>query len=225
MKKGVFRTILTIALVVVFMLSLYLFIGRPMIKFVGDPDKLKQYVAEQGVLGLLIFGIFIFIQTLSTCIPGLPFYLAAGYVWGGLKGAVICDVFATLANSLAFLIGRRFGRDFLLYLFPEDKLIKVEDFIKRGKPMLIHILFMLFPLPKDTYAYLGYYSEEKLIVWIILTLIFRFPHIFLYTYSGAMLISNQYSFLVLGAVIAIIVYVVAALFVKKEKEGNSRKNN
>jgi uncharacterized membrane protein YdjX (TVP38/TMEM64 family) len=199
------------------MILLYLFIGRPMIKFVGDPDKLKQYVAEQGVLGLLIFGIFIFIQTLSTCIPGLPFYLAAGYVWGGLKGAVICDVFATLANSLAFLIGRRFGRDFLLYLFPEDKLIKVEDFIKRGKPMLIHILFMLLPLPKDTYAYLGYYSEEKLIVWILLTLVFRFPHIFLYTYGGAMLISNQYSLLVLGAVIAIIVYVVAALFVKKEK--------
>ncbi|SDA51110.1 Uncharacterized membrane protein YdjX, TVP38/TMEM64 family, SNARE-associated domain [Butyrivibrio sp. INlla18] len=217
MKKGVFRTILTSALVVVFMILLYLFIGRPMISFLGDPEKLQQYVEDQGMLGLLIFGIFIFIQTLSTCIPGLPFYLAAGYVWGGLKGAVICDVFATLANSLAFLIGRRFGRDFLLYLFPEDKLIKVEDFIKRGKPMLIHILFMLFPLPKDTYAYLGYYSEEKLIVWILLTLVFRFPHIFLYTYGGAMLISNQYSLLVLGAVIAIIVYVVAALFVKKEK--------
>ncbi len=217
MKKGVIRTTITIVLVIVFMILLYLFIGRPMISFLGDPEKLQQYVEDQGMLGLLIFGIFIFIQTLSTCIPGLPFYLAAGYVWGGLKGAVICDVFATLANSLAFLIGRRFGRDFLLYLFPEDKLIKVEDFIKRGKPMLIHILFMLLPLPKDTYAYLGYYSEEKLIVWILLTLVFRFPHIFLYTYGGAMLISNQYSLLVLGAVIAIIVYVVAALFVKKEK--------
>ncbi len=217
MKKGVIRTTITIVLVIVFMILLYLFIGRPMISFLGDPVKLQQYVEDQGLLGLLIFGIFIFIQTLSTCIPGLPFYLAAGYVWGGLKGAVICDVFATLANSLAFLIGRRFGRDFLLYLFPEDKLIKVEDFIKRGKPMLIHILFMLLPLPKDTYAYLGYYSEEKLIVWILLTLVFRFPHIFLYTYGGAMLISNQYSLLVLGAVIAIIVYVVAALFLKKEK--------
>lgn len=217
MKKGIIRTTITIVLVIVFMILLYLFIGRPMISFLGDPVKLQQYVEDQGLLGLLIFGIFIFIQTLSTCIPGLPFYLAAGYVWGGLKGAVICDVFATLANSLAFLIGRRFGRDFLLYLFPEDKLIKVEDFIKRGKPMLIHILFMLLPLPKDTYAYLGYYSEEKLIVWILMTLVFRFPHIFLYTYGGAMLISNQYSLLVLGAVIAIIVYVVAALFVKKEK--------
>lgn len=217
MKKSVFRTILTITLIVVFMISLYLFIGRPMISFLGEPEKLQQYVEEKGVLGLFIFGIFIFIQTLSTCIPGLPFYLAAGYVWGGLKGAVICDVFATLANSLAFLIGRRFGRDFLLYLFPEDKIIKVEDFIKRGKPVLIHILFMLLPLPKDTYAYLGYYSEERLVVWMLLTFIFRFPHIFLYTYGGAMLISHQYSLLIVGALIATIVYVVALLFVKKER--------
>ncbi len=222
MKRGVLRTILTLALIGLFFLLLYLIVGRPMITFLGDADNLQAYIDEKGILAYLVFGLFVTIQTLSTCIPGLPFYLAAGYVWGGVKGALLCDLFATIGNTIAFVIGKKHGRNFLCFLFPEDKLIKVEELIDQGNPILFHILFMLFPLPKDTYAWLGYYSGENIATWLIITFVTRFPHIFLYTFGGEMLVSNQYGVLVVGAAIAVVVYLIVAIYLKRmqQQEGS-----
>lgn len=215
MKRNVLRTIISLALIGIFLVLVYLIIGRPMVEYLGDSQKLQAFVDEKGAEAFLIFGLFITIQTLSTCIPGLPFYLAAGYVLGGVKGALLCDLFATIGNTIAFLIGRQFGRKFLCFLFPEDKLLKVEDMIGKGNPILIHIMFMLLPLPKDTYAWLGYYSKENLPIWFLITFIARFPHIFIYTFGGEMMVSNQYGIIIAGAVIAIIVYFFVVIFLKK----------
>lgn len=217
MKQSIWRTIITIALVGVFLALVYFVIGRPMIANLGDPGKLQAYVDRKGVVALLIFGLFVAVQTVSNCIPGMPFYLAAGYVLGGVKGALLCDLFATIGNTIAFLIGKRYGRSFLCFLFPEDKLKKVEDMIEEGNPIFIHIMFMLLPLPKDTYAWLGYYSGENLIQWFLITFIARFPHIFIYTYGGEKLVSNQYGVIVAGGVIATIVYVFVVIYLKKRK--------
>lgn len=218
MKKGALRTTLTLALVAVFLAALYFLVGKPMIKFVGDPQKLSEFVKSQGILAYLVFGLFVFVQTMSTCIPGLPFYLAAGYLLGGVKGALLCDAFATLGNTAAFLIGRKYGRSFLCYLFPENKLKQVEELVEEGNPTFIHILFMFLPLPKDTYAWLGYYSEESLLKWVIITFIARFPHIFLYTYGGEKLMSNQYGLLIAGGIFAVILYAFVIVFLKKKKK-------
>lgn len=221
MKKGVLRTVLTLLLVAAFLVALYFLVGKPMINLVGDPEKLNEFVESRGTLGLIIFGLFVFVQTMSTCIPGLPFYLASGYLLGGFKGALLCDFFATLGNTAAFLLGKKFGRGFLCYLFPEDKLKHVEEIIDKGNPKLIHILFMLFPLPKDTYAWLGYYSEESLPMWLIITFIARFPHIFLYTFGGEKIMSNSYGVLIAGGAFAVILYAVVLVILKKMKKKNS----
>jgi uncharacterized membrane protein YdjX (TVP38/TMEM64 family) len=186
-----------------------------MLSFVGDKEAFQNYIDEKGIAGILVFGAFIFIQTLSTCIPGLPFYLAAGAVLGGVKGALICDAFAMLANSLAFILGKRYGRSLLCFLFPEDKLEHVENLILDKNPVLVHILFMLLPLPKDTYAWLGYYSKENLLQWMIITYIARFPHIFIYTYGAEKVLDNQYGFIIAGAIIATAVYAVVMIRLKK----------
>lgn len=222
MKKNTLRLCITIALICIFLILVYFVIGRPMISFLGDADKFQAYLDEKGIAALLVFGLFVTVQTLSTCIPGLPFYLAAGFVIGGVKGALLCDAFATVGNTIAFLIGKRFGRNFLVSLFSEDKLRKVEEIVEMGNPTLIHVLFMLLPLPKDTYAWLGFYSGENLLKWILITFIARFPHIFIYTYGGEKLVSNQYGILIAGAAIAIIVYLCVAVALKKKRE---EKNN
>lgn len=83
-------------------------------------------------------------------------------------------------------------------------------------------MFMLLPLPKDTYAWLGFYSKENVIEWFIITFIARFPHIFLYTLSAEKMIDNQYGFFIIGAVIAILVYLVVAIYLKRNKAENKK---
>ncbi len=217
-EKSVIRTAIIIGFIAIILLGVYFFIGRPMITFVGDLDALQSYIDDKGVVGILVFGLFIFLQTLSTCIPGLPFYLGAGFVFGGFKGALICDLFATIANTVAFLLGKKYGRNLLCFLFPEEKLLKVEELIDKSSPKLVHIMFMLLPLPKDTYAWLGYYSKEGLLTWIIITFIARFPHIFIYTFGAERVLSNQYGFIIAGGVIAVIVYLIVLVYIRKRKK-------
>lgn len=221
-NRNVKRTIIIICFMALFLLGIYLFIGRPLISFVGDVDAFKAYVDSMGIRGILIFGVFVFIQTISTCIPGLPFYLAAGFAMGGFKGAVLCDIFATFANTVAFLIGKRYGRKFLLFIFPEDKLTYVESLFLSKNPVMVHVLFMLLPLPKDTYAWLGYYSKETLPEWIIITFIARFAHIFIYTMGAEKLLDNQYAFIIAGIIIFAAVYIGLAIILKmKKSKGDS----
>ena len=78
------RRILIVCFVAFFLLGIYFLIGKPMIAFVDDADGFQEYVKNRGIFGLLVFGFFVFLQTLSNCIPGLPFYLAAGAAFGGI---------------------------------------------------------------------------------------------------------------------------------------------
>lgn len=190
-----------------------------MIAFVGDLEGFQEYVDSKGIWALLVFGGFVFFQTVSNCIPGLPFYLAAGFVLGGIKGAILCDIFATLGNTVAFLLGRKYGRNLLLYLVPEEKLEKVEDLIMDKNPILMHVLFMLLPLPKDTYSWIGFYSKENLAQWMIITFICRFPNIVLYSISAERMADNSYALFVIGAVLAVVVYIVAAVYLRAKRKG------
>ncbi len=223
MKRGLIRTLIVLALLLVFLFLVYIFIGRPMIEFVGEPEELQKYIDDQGILGIMVFGMFIIIQTVFNCIPGLPFYLAAGYVWGGFKGALICDFFATIGNTIAFLLGKKLGRGFLNYLLTEERLAQIDSMVEDGNPVLIHFIFMFLPLPKDTYAWVGYYSGEGVIQWFLITFFARFTQIFIYTYGGAKLVDNQYWVLIIGSIFAVLVYVFAAIYLKRKhkKKENS----
>ena len=217
MPKTTIKRIAFALFLIIFLIAVYFFIGQPILTFVNDTDSLQEFIASKGVWGWGVFCFLIIVQTLSTCIPGTPFYLAAGFILGGLKGALVCDLGATIGNSIAFIIGRRLGSKPLYFMFSEERIKKIEDRIIAKNPVFIHFLFMLRPLPKDTYAWIGFYSKESLPVWIILTYVFRFPHIFVYTFGGELLMEKNYAILIAGAAFAILVYFGLMLYLKKKK--------
>lgn len=217
MSKTTIKRIAFALFLIIFLIAVYFFIGQPILTFVNDTDSLQEFIASKGVWGWGVFCFLIIVQTLSTCIPGTPFYLAAGFILGGLKGALVCDLGATIGNSIAFIIGRRLGSKPLYFMFSEERIKKIEDRIIAKNPVFIHFLFMLLPLPKDTYAWIGFYSKESLPVWIILTYVFRFPHIFVYTFGGELLMEKNYAILIAGAAFAILVYFGLMLYLKKKK--------
>ncbi len=215
MSKTSLKRIAVVIFFVTFLAAVFFCIGKPILAFVSDQASFQAYIDSRGVWGWIMFCCLVVIQTMSTCIPGTPFYLAAGLVLGAVKGALLCDLAATIGNTISFILGRKYGSKLLYFLFSEEKMRKVEDRIDSWNPILIHILFMLLPLPKDTYAWLGYYSKENLPTWIILTYICRFPHIFIYTFGGAMILEKNYTALAVGATIAVLVYVLLMVYLKR----------
>lgn len=221
MRKKRVKRLAIVAFIIAFLVAMYFCIGIPMLAFVNDHDSLSRYVNERGIYGWIYFGALIVVQTMSTCIPGTPFYMASGFVLGGLKGALLCDLCATIGNTIAFLLGRKYGKNLLLQLFSKEKLDKVEQYIDEKNPVIIHILFMLLPLPKDLYAWLGYYSKEPLLKWFIITFICRFPHIFLYCFGGSLLLQKNYWVIICGGAFAVLVYGVLMIYLKKTKSTSS----
>ncbi|WP_034442076.1 hypothetical protein [Butyrivibrio sp. AE2032] len=118
-QKNNKRRILIVCFVAFFLLGIYFLIGKPMIAFVDDADGFQEYVKSRGIFGLLVFGFFVFLQTLSNCIPGLPFYLAAGAAFGGIKGAIICDIFATMAKHNCIPLGKEIWKRFFASAFSQ----------------------------------------------------------------------------------------------------------
>ena len=64
-QKNNKRRILIVCFVAFFLLGIYFLIGKPMIAFVGDADGFQEFVKSRGIFGLLVFGFFVFLQTLS----------------------------------------------------------------------------------------------------------------------------------------------------------------
>lgn len=217
MSKTTIKRIAIALFIILFLIIVYFCIGQPILAFVNDRESLQEFIASRGTLGWVVFCLLIVVQTMSTCTPGTPFYLAAGFMLGGLKGALLCDLGATIGNTIAFVIGRRLGSKPLYFMFSEERIRKIEDRIIAKNPVFIHFLFMLLPLPKDTYAWIGFYSKESLPVWIILTYIFRFPHIFVYTFGGELLMEKNYAVLIAGAIFAILVYSGLMVYLKKKE--------
>ena len=96
--------------------------------------------------------------------------------------------------------------------------MQVEELILDRNPVLVHIMFMLLPLPKDTYAWLGFYSKEKVLAWMTITFIARFSQIFLYTYGAEKVLENQYGYIIGGGIFATLVYLVLVLHIKKRRK-------
>ena len=67
---------------VAFMGLLCWLVGRPMLRFVSEPEMFRQWVDGHGIWGRIAFiGMMIF-QIIVAVIPGEPLEIGAGYAFG-----------------------------------------------------------------------------------------------------------------------------------------------
>ena len=108
------------------------FIGRPMIRFVSEPDKFRQWVQGHGILGELAFIGMMLFQVVIAFVPGEPLEIGAGYAFGAIKGTVLCEIGITLGSIIVFALVRRFGIRFAEIFFSHEKIHSLR-FLKNKK--------------------------------------------------------------------------------------------
>lgn len=209
-KTGLKKLIVVLLAAFLFFALLYA-AGRPVLRLARDPDRIVEYYERRGVPVLLISFVIVVLQTMSACIPGGPFQLAAGYVFGTWRGALLVCTAAALGNTLAFAGGRRYGRWLMDFLFTDQTREKLSDLLSGKKSKRLHFLIMLLPsTPKDLYAwYAGYrYKDVHILRWGLVTWLARFPVIFLCAYSGDMIEERRYG-LILAAFLVMVLCTLA----------------
>ena len=77
----------------------------------GDEEKIAAYIGQQNrISGILSTALLAFLQPVSIILPGAPIQIAAGIVYGTLKGFLICHISYVLSNLVVFYLARVLGQ-------------------------------------------------------------------------------------------------------------------
>lgn len=172
--------------------------GGPLIRFVGEPERFREWVDRQGPCAPLAFMGMVVLQIVVAIIPGEPLEIAAGYAFGAWEGTLLCLLGAFVGRTAVFLLVRRFGTRAVEVFFPLEKLQALE--ILQNKRRLAFWVFFLFFLPgtpKDVLCYLVGLTGLPLKAWLVISAVAPIPSIITSTIGGDALGMGNYAFAVL----------------------------
>lgn len=212
---------LILAFSILLMVVLTILLGKPILEYIKDPAAFKYHLESLGAWGPIVFMALNIAQVLLAIIPGGPFEVAAGALWGPELGTLMCDIAMTIGGVLTFLFARKFGIKFIELFTTKEKIESVKFLKTNEKSTSLLFLFFLLPgTPKDLMCYVVGLSDIKLSTWILINLIGRFPAIYLSAMGGHSLTEqNPGKFIAVFAII-IVLYFLGTFLYKKFNKGN-----
>jgi len=178
------------------------FIGRPMIRFVSEPENFRLWVEDGGFFGKLAFIAMVAIQVVVALIPGEPLEIGGGYAFGAIEGTILCIAGITLGSMVVFFLVRRFGIRLVEVFFSKEKINSLKflrDTKKRNA--LIFIVFFLPGTPKDLLTYFVGLTDIRFLHFFLLASVARLPSVITSTLGGNALGGKEY-------IVAIIVFAI-----------------
>lgn len=120
-----------------------------------DVTRFLRWVKSLGALGYVLF-VLVYIANVIFILPGFPFTLGAGFIFGVVKGSICVVLGLALGSACAFLIGRYlFGNRLTLWIRSRPKLLALENEFSRAgfKIILLTRLTPFFPLKLSNYFF------------------------------------------------------------------------
>lgn len=191
-------------------------LSKPMINFIEDPDSLSVWMEGAGIWGPIVFMLLNIVQVLLAIIPGGPFEVAAGALFGPWVGTLICDIAMSVGGMITFFFVRKFGMKFIELFTTREKIESVKFLRANNKSTALLFLFFLLPgTPKDLMCYVVGLTDIKWTTWFIINLIGRFPAILLSALGGSALGEQKYGIFIAALAIIIVLYFVGTFLYKK----------
>ncbi len=169
------------------------FIGRPLVRFVGEPEKFRAWVQTSGVWGMVAFvGMTVF-QVVIAFVPGEPLEIGAGYAFGAFWGTLLCIIGITIGSLIVFLLVRTLGVKLLEVFFTYEK-IKSLKFLQNERKLAVITFFLFFlpGTPKDLLTYFVGLTKIDLKGFLFIVAIARIPSVVTSTIGGSFLGGEKY---------------------------------
>jgi uncharacterized membrane protein YdjX (TVP38/TMEM64 family) len=144
--------------------------------------QIQAFVGRLGPWGPVVFIVFYGVGP-AFLVPGLPFDLAAGIVFGPVWGTVYSLAGATLGATVAFLAARTVGRD-----WTEEKLSgplkKIKEGVDKGGWEFVAFVRLVPVIPFNLLNYALGLTRIRLVPYVLASLVFMAPSTAVYVYAG-----------------------------------------
>ncbi len=196
----------SIAVFILLTLAVAWFVGRPMLRFVSEPERFRAWVDSGGVMSRVWFLGMQLLQVFVAIIPGEPMELGAGYAFGAVEGTLLCLGGTIIGSMAVFFFVKRFGVRAVEIFFPREKIESLR-FLRdeRRRNTLMFLLILIPGTPKDLLGYFAPLTGMSAWTWLLITSVARIPSIVTSTIGGSALGVQNYVFagIALGATLLI----------------------
>lgn len=192
-KRKRLVSIVSLLVLIAFFVVITVFIGKPMVEGLADPEEFRQWVDSHGPVGRLAFLGMMTLQVVVAMIPGEPLEIAAGYVFGNFEGLMLCILGAVLGTMIIFGFTRLFGVKMVEAFISREKIESIRFLHNPEKRnVLVFLLFFIPGTPKDVITYFIGLTSMKLPAFLLLSSIGRIPSVITSTIVGNALGTQNY---------------------------------
>ena len=222
--RSIYSIVSVIVLVSIVILGSVI-LGPKIVKFAEDPEKMREVLGSNDPISYLIFIGIQFIQVVFAFIPGEVVEVSAGYIYGTIKGTLLCLVGVAPATALIFWLTRLLGHKFTAIMIDSRDLKRLK-FLKdeRKLTLLFFLLYFLPGTPKDLITYFAGVTKIKFGTFLFLSTVCRLPSVLTSTLAGSQLGEENYlSSVIIFAVTGIIAaggWTVYTLLTKRNQKKN-----
>ncbi len=181
-------------------------------RLIRQPDKFRKFLSSYGAGGPLIYIAFSAIQIIVAVIPGEITQIAGGYAFGTALGALYAMVGTIIGTLVVFAAIRVLGFSIVKAVISPSQLERFKFLISNPKSEIaIFVLFLIPGIPKDVLTYLSGLTPIKMLRFIVISAVARFPGVLASTYIGANLQERDYRAVWIMSGIALVLFIAGFL--------------
>jgi len=183
--------------------------------WLSDPDVVRSFVAEFGILAPLAFVFMQACQVIFAPIPGQALGFASGWLFGAYWGTVYSLAGAVIGSFVAFHLSRRWGRPFVERILDVSVLDRFDDFSTHHGYLTLFVVFLIPGMPDDVICFVGGTTDLDIKRMTVVSLVGRIPGYFLTNLAGASVATDDYG-LAAGIVVAMVA-IALVVYVRREE--------
>jgi uncharacterized membrane protein YdjX (TVP38/TMEM64 family) len=205
-KRLAFRILFLLLLLI---LSVYLFIHYDLYLFFEDRHKLLNFIKSYHPYDEVVFILLQIIQVVAAPIPGELTGILGGYLYGPFWGTIYSTIGLTLGSWIAFMLARFFGEPLLENVVKKEVFEKFEHFMEHKGLLVSFLLFLIPGFPKDYLCYIMGVSLIPTGTFIVISTVGRLFGTIMLSIMGAFAGNGQYTFLIIILVVGVAIFVTA----------------
>ena len=183
--KKVFRSLIVFAAIGLFLLLIYyILVWTGLWESLNSVEKLRTLILDLGFWGRITFVFLQFLQVTFVPIPSTILTIGGAIIYGPLQGALLSLAGILLGSTLAFMLGRQFGRRLVSFMVGKETCEKWVKFLSRAKYSFF--IMMLLPIfPDDVLCLVAGLTNMSWAFFVLTNLITRPIGIFTTSYLGS----------------------------------------